>query len=178
MRETCTILFAPDKELLQVSLPVEILGVLWAGPWQLRYMITVEPSWGTGRFYKKRQNVVFILCYHMRQILPFLFRDPRVLCQVLYTIFARSLFYASNNILSRQGFACEEPAISLHSHHVLLVQWSARLLPVMRDPGSIPRGDLMWNRDSPVSIVSLHWWPQCDWSLWSHLRWASSRTVH
>ncbi len=24
----------------------------------------------------------------------------------------------------------------------------------------------MWNRDSPVSVVSLHWWPWCDWSLW------------
>jgi hypothetical protein len=29
------------------------------------------------------------------------------------------------------------------------------LLPVMRDPGSIPRRVLMWNRDSPVSIVLL-----------------------
>ncbi len=25
----------------------------------------------------------------------------------------------------------------------------------MRDPGSIPRGVLMWNRDSPVSVVTL-----------------------
>ncbi len=41
----------------------------------------------------------------------------------------------------------------------------------------IPRGVLMWNRDSPVSVVSLHWWPQRDWSLWPRLRWASSRTV-
>jgi hypothetical protein len=43
--------------------------------------------------------------------------------------------------------------------------------------GSIPRGVLMWNRDSPVSIVSLHWWPRCDWSSWPHLRWALSRSV-
>jgi hypothetical protein len=28
---------------------------------------------------------------------------------------------------------CGKPAISLHSHHV---QWTIRLLPVMRDPGS------------------------------------------
>ncbi len=36
----------------------------------------------------------------------------------------------------------------------------------------------MWNRDSPVSIVSLHWWPQRDWSvLWPHVRRASSRTI-
>jgi hypothetical protein len=50
-------------------------------------------------------------------------------------------------------------------------------LPVMRDPGSIPRGILMWNWDSPVSIVSLHCWPCRDWSLWPCLRRASSRTV-
>ncbi len=37
---------------------------------------------------------------------------------------------------------CAEPAISLHSHHVSLVQWTTHLLPVMRDPGSIPRGYL------------------------------------
>ncbi len=60
-------------------------------------------------------------------------------------------------------------------HTVLLVQWSTHLLPVMRDPGSIPRGVLMWNRDSPVSDVSLHWWPLHDWSLWPCLRRASSQ---
>ncbi len=27
-----------------------------------------------------------------------------------------------------------------------------------------PGGVLMWNRDSPVSVVSLHWWPPRDWS--------------
>jgi hypothetical protein len=38
--------------------------------------------------------------------------------------------------------------------------------------------DCMWNRDSPVSVVSLHWWPRRDWSfLWPRLRWASSRTI-
>jgi hypothetical protein len=47
------------------------------------------------------------------------------------------------------------PAISLHLYTVPLVQWSTRLLPVMRDPGSIPREVLIWNRDSPVSVVSL-----------------------
>ncbi len=36
----------------------------------------------------------------------------------------------------------------------------------------------MWNRDSLVSIVSLHWWPRHDWSsLQPHLRRASSQTV-
>ncbi len=38
---------------------------------------------------------------------------------------------------------CGEPAISLHSHTVPLVHWSTRLLPIMRYPGSIPRGVLM-----------------------------------
>ncbi len=51
------------------------------------------------------------------------------------------------------------------------------LLPIMRDPGSIPRGVLLWNWDSPVIVVSLHWWPWCDWSLWPRLRRAWSRTV-
>jgi hypothetical protein len=36
----------------------------------------------------------------------------------------------------------------------------------------------MWNRDSPISVVSLHWWPQRDWSsLQPRLRRASSQTV-
>ncbi len=38
---------------------------------------------------------------------------------------------------------CEEPAISLHSHHVSLVQWTTHLLPVTRDPGSKPLGGLL-----------------------------------
>ncbi len=38
-------------------------------------------------------------------------------------------------------------------------------------------GVLIWNRDSPVSFVSLLWWPRCDWSLWPHLRRVSSRTI-
>jgi hypothetical protein len=36
---------------------------------------------------------------------------------------------------------CGEPAISLHSHHVSLVQWTTCLLPVTRDPGSNPQGE-------------------------------------
>jgi hypothetical protein len=39
-----------------------------------------------------------------------------------------------------RGEPCGEPAISLHFHHVSLVQWTTRLLPIMRNPGSIPRG--------------------------------------
>jgi hypothetical protein len=40
-------------------------------------------------------------------------------------------------------------------YHVSLVQWTNHLLPAMRDPGSIPRGVLKWNRGFPVCIVSL-----------------------
>ncbi len=53
-------------------------------------------------------------------------------------------------------FAFVEPAISHDSHHASLVQWTTCLLPITRDPGSNPLGGLMWNRDSPVSVVSLH----------------------
>jgi hypothetical protein len=73
--------------------------------------------------------------------------------------------------------ACGEPAISLQSYTVSLVQWVNPLLPVMRDLHSIPRGVLMQNQDSPVSVVLLHWWPRHDWSLWPCLRWASSRSI-
>ncbi len=71
------------------------------------------------------------------------------------------VLFPSNNYIALKIYwfkwSCGEPAISLHSHTVPLVPWSTRLLPVMRDPGSIPRGVLMWNDDSPVSVVSLHW---------------------
>jgi hypothetical protein len=37
---------------------------------------------------------------------------------------------------------CGEPAISLDAYHVSLVQWTTHLFPIMKDPGSIPRGVL------------------------------------
>ncbi len=53
------------------------------------------------------------------------------------------------------------PVESLQSHCIhTMSHWSSglpRLLPVMRDPGSIPKGVLLWNWDSPVSIVSLRY---------------------
>jgi hypothetical protein len=60
---------------------------------------------------------------------------------------------------------CGEPAISHDSHHVSLVQWTNTF--AFRHKGhrfKSPGGVLMWNRDSPVSVVSLHWWPRRDWS--------------
>ncbi len=57
--------------------------------------------------------------------------------------------------IKKEKRTCGESAISGHWYTVPLVQWSTRLLPIMRDPGSNPRGVLMWNQDSPVSVVSL-----------------------
>jgi hypothetical protein len=38
------------------------------------------------------------------------------------------------------GEPCADPAISLNSYHVILVQWTTHLLPVIRDLGSNPQG--------------------------------------
>ncbi len=70
---------------------------------------------------------------------------------------------------------------SLQYHFILTMShWSCGLPVCFPSQGTqvqIPRGVLMWNRNSPVSVVSLHWWPWCDWTLWPRLRRASSRTV-
>jgi hypothetical protein len=45
--------------------------------------------------------------------------------------------------------------------------WSSGLpvcFPSQETQVQIPRGVLVWNRDSPVSVNSLHWWPRRDWS--------------
>jgi hypothetical protein len=77
------------------------------------------------------------------------------------------LWRACNRLHNRRsrllgGEPCVEPAISLHSHHVWLVQWTTRLLPITRDPCSKPLGELRWNRDSPVSVVSLQCFIYCS----------------
>jgi hypothetical protein len=56
-----------------------------------------------------------------------------------------SLDYHVDNLCRKlnRSLYCGEPAISRHSHHVSLVQLTTHLLPVMRDPGSIPRGVLV-----------------------------------
>jgi hypothetical protein len=70
---------------------------------------------------------------------------------------------------------------SLQSHFILTMSHLSSGLPVcFPSQGTwvqIPWGVLMWNRDSPVSINSLHWWPQHDWSLWPRLKRALSWTV-
>ncbi len=55
---------------------------------------------------------------------------------LLHLIFFSLLCLVLNKLLK----ICGEPEISLHLHHVLLVQWTTRLLPVTRDLGSSPLG--------------------------------------
>ncbi len=71
---------------------------------------------------------------------------------------------------------------SLQSHFILTMShWSSGLPVCFLSQGTqvqIPWGVLMWNRDSPVNVVSLHWWSWRDWSfLWPCLRRASSQTI-
>ncbi len=46
-------------------------------------------------------------------------------------------------VMLKQLLKCGEPAISPHSHHVSLVQWTTRLLPITRDLSSKPLGGLI-----------------------------------
>jgi hypothetical protein len=70
---------------------------------------------------------------------------------------------------------------SLQSHFIITMShWSSELPVCFPSQGTqvqIPRGVVMWNWDSPVSIVSLHWWPRRDWSSWPRLRQALSWTI-
>ncbi len=65
--------------------------------------------------------------------------------------------YEASSITIDKVWQCREPAIFFHSHHVSLVQWTNPLLPVIRSWVQISWEVLMWNGDSPVSVVSLHW---------------------
>jgi hypothetical protein len=55
-----------------------------------------------------------------------------------FTLAAGLLFGFTTDVVGCWGEQCGEIAISLHSHHVSLVQWTTRLLPVTRDLGSKP----------------------------------------
>jgi hypothetical protein len=70
---------------------------------------------------------------------------------------------------------------TLQSHFILTMShWFSGLPICFPSQGTrvqIPWGVLTLNRDSPVSVVSLHWWPWHDRSLWPRLRWASFQTV-
>ncbi len=62
---------------------------------------------------------------------------------------------------------------SLQSHMIFTMSHWSSGVPVcflsQRTQVQIPRGALMWNRDFPVSVVLLQWWPRRDWS-WTGLR--------
>jgi hypothetical protein len=81
--------------------------------------------------------------------------DLTQLCCPGFTLAAGPPSGFTTDIVRCWGEPCGEPAILMHSHHVSLVQWTTRLLPFMRNRGSIPSGVFMWNQDSPVSVVSL-----------------------
>ncbi len=59
-----------------------------------------------------------------------------------FTLSVGPPFVFTTDIVGCWGEPCGEPEVSLHTHHASLVQWTTHLLPVMRDPGSIPRGYL------------------------------------
>ncbi len=72
---------------------------------------------------------------------------------------------------SSYSFKIVSSVESLQSHFIhTMSHWSSGLPVCFPSQGTqvqIPRGVLMWNRDSPVSVVSLHWWPRRGWSsLW------------
>ncbi len=54
------------------------------------------------------------------------------------------------------SYSCGEPAISLHSHHVSLVQWITRLLRVIRDPGSNPQRGYLCETRIPLLALSCY----------------------
>ncbi len=142
------------------------------------------PSWGTqvhspgGHLCKTRILLLALSCYivdpglidycglvcgRLRPKRPLgLIADNVIIPLDLTQLFCPSFTLAASppssfitDIVGFWGEPYGEPAISLHSHHVSLVQWTTCLLPVMRDRGSIPMGLLLWNQDSPVRVVSL-----------------------
>jgi hypothetical protein len=62
---------------------------------------------------------------------------------IIFVITALEAGSLNNPLSNLTFFACGEPAISLLSHHVSLVQWTTCLLPATRDTGSNPLGGLM-----------------------------------
>ncbi len=87
----------------------------------------------------------------------------------------RSPFWLHNrwSLLLGGGEPCGEPVISLHSHHVSLVQWTTCLLPITRDPGSNRQGGTYVKRDSPVSDVMLQGSDTFHYQIHRGLRWES-----
>jgi hypothetical protein len=123
---------------------------------------------------KENQTSVFRFCF---PLVPFFIN--------IFGIFVSHIY-----ILRRQ---CGGPAISLHSHHVSMIQWITCLLPVTRDPGSNPQGGTYVEPGFSclrclATLVTPTWWiimasseagfvpktitrpscRQCDNPTWSH----------
>ncbi len=94
----------------------------------------------------------------------------------------RLLFQMCPSMVNAHYNGVKRTVESLQSHFILTMShWSSGLPVCFPSQGTqvqIPWGVLMWNRDSPVSVVSLHWWPRRDWSsLQPRLRRASSQKL-
>ncbi len=76
---------------------------------------------------------------------------PLDLTQLFYPGFTFAAGSPSGFTTDAVGCWGGSPVESLQSHYILTMShWS-----IPRDPGSKPQGGLMWNRDSPVSVLSL-----------------------
>ncbi len=107
------------------------------------YSGTVQGWWSTPQLVRRSVEVYSITLVQYLYVRCYLSDNKLVLSYLL-------------SHLLPQWEPCGEPAISHNSHHVSLVQWTNPSLPVTRDLDSNPLGVLLWNRDSPVSVVSLH----------------------
>jgi hypothetical protein len=130
LRETRILLLALSRYIGDPDVIDNFCGLVWGG-------LRPEPSLGP-----RADNVIIPL-------------DLTQLFFPSFTLAAGPPSGFTTNGVGCWGEPCGEPAISLHSHHVSLVQSTTGLLPVTRDLGSKPLGGFMWNRDSLVSDVSL-----------------------
>ncbi len=97
------------------------------------------------------------------------------LCSFVLIYLVLAIFLLGPPCPREKKIPCQEPAISLHFHHVSPVQWTTHLLPTSRDLGSNPQGVLMWNRDSPVKVDSLH--PKNHMCIYVCALWNKSRKI-
>ncbi len=81
-----------------------------------------------------------LMCYRAQKSHLLDLHQITAYCGNRQQIYQRLRPYFMRKKLSEKSAECGEPAISLHCYTVPLVQWSTRLLPVIRDQGSIPRG--------------------------------------
>ncbi len=102
-------------------------------------ILEILPCWKLQPFAKMKSSPLwkyflfgkYAPFWEVPSIITVLSQDRMYLLENFYI-----LLYSSTD----KNSYCLEPAISLHSYTVPLVQWFTHLLPVMRDPGSIPKG--------------------------------------